>query len=255
MILKKYSHILLLSLLAVFLNACGDDEDQKHESIIPEITLDNPTEQQINTGHQAGGNIILAGVVSDDTGLKSITITIGDESDNHWYSETMTDINADIFQLDTLISIPEDISSGDYIVSLSAVDIYNNVNTLNFILPIREPNAYFTVIVPTETPETAEVYLVGSFTPFGWDSNDTDDTYRLSRNSEGNYTGNFLLPEGDEQQFKFRIKSDDPDNPNKYIEMNMDCEDTEVNTATTADEQMEFTFMVANWNNIGDCIL
>lgn len=254
MILKRYSHILMLCLLSVFLYACSDDEAKMHESILPEITLDNPTEEQINTGYRPGGNINFNGVVSDNTGLKSITVTIGDEADNLWFSETMTDINADIFQLDTLISIPEHISPGDYIVSVSAEDIYNNVNTLNFILPVREPNAYFTVIVPTGTPQTAEVFVVGSFTPFGWDANDSDDTYRLSRNSEGNYTGSFLIPEGNEQQFKFRIKSDDADNPNKYIEMNMNCEDTEPNTVTTTAEQLEFTFLVANWNNMGECI-
>lgn len=261
MFVKKYSHLVLMALLSFSVAACSDDD--AGDTSAPTVAIAEETTTALNAGVEAGSTITVTGTITDETSVEYINLLIEDAGGNVLYDEEWDDVNQASYALNESITIPADADEGMATMTLTTDDGAGNEETQTWTFMINapaEPNARFTVTVPSGTPENAEVFIVGDFTPNGWESDDSDDRFMLTRNTDGTYSGDFVLPEGEAQQFRFRIRSDDSSDLNRYIEVDAECtaltEDfLSTDRSFTATGTLQTTtYTVANWNNMGDCV-
>lgn len=257
MLLKKYSYFLLAALMATSV-ACKDDDGGPVVDVSdPAINITSPTAGQLETGFSAGDSYNVTGNVTDNGGLQSVSLTVAAPNGGaSWYTKnwTATQINGRTLEINETIDIPADAAAGTHVMTLRATDLAGNDQEQTFnvnILPGAggDANATFNVTVPEGTAEDAEIYLVGTFSPDAWDSDDTNEAYRLTRNDDGTYSGNFMVPEG-AQEFKFRLKAAEGEDAWTNVEMDADCVDIENRTITGSTEMQTMDFTVANWRNV-----
>ena len=258
MLLKKYSYLLLAGVLATFSVACDKEDDTLKDEVMPTVTLTSPTQDQANEGFTTGSSFTVTGTVSDNRDLETVTLTVmAPGATTPWYNKTWTeaDFSGNQLQLNETIDIPATTEAGTHIMTLTALDDAKNLLTQSWDIKIMlSENATFNVTVPAGTPENAQIFVVGNFTPNGWDFKDTNEAFMLTRNADGTFSGNFKLPEGQASEFKFRIKSDDPADAWKFVEKDANCEELAANRTATGTNQMQtFDFTIANWRNVTPC--
>lgn len=254
MLLKKYSYLLLAGVLATFSVACDDEDGTTiRDTEKPTATLTSPTQDQVTAGFMAGTSLTVTGTVSDNRDLETVTLMINAPGETTpWFTETWTeaDFSGNTLQINETIDIPANTAEGAHTMTLTALDDAENLFTQTWTLNIMPgENARFNVTVPAGTPEDAKIFVVGTFSPNGWDSDDTNEAFMLTRNEDGTFSGNFMIPEGD-QEFKFRIKSDDPNNMWKFEEGTAECQPTQNRTATGTGEMQTLSFTVDNFRNV-----
>ncbi|EMR04792.1 DUF4625 domain-containing protein [Cesiribacter andamanensis] len=261
MLLKKFSYLLLSALLVTSV-ACKDDEGGPVIDVSdPEATLTSPTTAQLEAGFDPGDSYTVAGTVTDNGGLQSVSLTVAapGAAATPWYTKnwTATQINGTTATLNETITIPNDAAAGTHVMTLRATDLSGNDFEQTWNINVRaaaEGNTTFSVTVPENTPEGAKVFVVGQMT--GWGA-DQEGMWELTDDdNDGVYTGTFDITQesvAGGNGYKFRILSDDSADAWKFVEKGAECEELDNRTYTYSASMQTIDAEVLNWRNIDPC--
>ena len=176
--LMKFLLALYLGVTLIFFVSCSDDEDTTvtdttgdttGDTTAPTITISSPSSGAFAA---AGGSLVPDISVSDETGLASATLSIG----NGTVTVLSADIDISTGTYSSAITLPDDVVLGNHTITVTATDAAGNstTDTVGIIALPKLDEGKVTIIlqeVPAQPTDysTDPIYLIGSMEETSWD--------------------------------------------------------------------------------------
>ncbi len=132
----KYYFLLFVSFSFVMLS-CDKADDTVQDTQQPTITLSSPTQAQFNAGFEVGSTVIITGTITDNELLREVNLTLATAAGLPLLNEEWLDVSEQTLSINETVVIPAITPPGQYVLTITAIDISNNEASVTYNFEIR----------------------------------------------------------------------------------------------------------------------